>query len=159
MPFIESPSEFASRHGASGPAVEIGGWLVWPNGASLENTPFGAMREPPTDPHERARLSVKYWEKVVEVKTAGFRDLQTDLLLAGQTAAAQGFYPPDGAVRGVDRLKALRDEIRAAQAEVEKARQRVEDTTPEAVKRVEAGRTEVRKRADEFAEQVRSIKL
>lgn len=154
MPFIESGQEFHARQG--GQCIEVEGFLLYANGARCSRDGM-ERREPPEDPHEKARWVELYWERAVERAVERFRELKEQLAWAGKAAATHGDGTPS--VDQLDRVRELRAEVRRQQRRLSAARAEVERTRPPADEERAVRKARSRQRGEEFLTELKGIRL
>ena len=80
----ETIIEFTRRHDKHGPAIRIGGTLLFGNGAQLEVQVCPgvghATAEPPSDDETRLRFIVEYWKARVSLTSETFKGVKNNLL-------------------------------------------------------------------------------
>ncbi len=124
------------------------GWLLWPDGARRENSPYGIMIEPDPDRHKRARDKCRYWQLRVDRAVSEFDHLKAGLQMAANASIRDGAIVPDS--RALDELKSLKAEVERLRSRLRSAERGVERTVPEAVKRRAAERAERQAAGREF---------
>jgi hypothetical protein len=144
--FFEAHGDHVRRHSQ----------VIFEDGAWLENSVdgFGAMRLPPTDAHELAKIVCVYWEIKAKAATAAFEDYRGAL-----NGTGAGLIMERTANDQLTKLRKLRDVAQRMRREFNAAKQEVEATTPAwlAAKRRDAAQQA--KRSQEFKDRVRAIKL
>jgi hypothetical protein len=158
MPFIESAREFHVRQG--GDCVEVGEGVeavfVYSNGATQERR-GGVRNEPPQDPHELAKLVLRYWEERVRQATEEFDTLKENLSLAARSAIDRGFPPPPASE--LDKLHELKATVRTLQKRLAQARKEAERTVPAEKRRVQKVKALNQAEGDQFLGSLKNIKL
>jgi hypothetical protein len=153
---IETPAEFANRHGGEGIYSE--GVLLFADGASMENTAHGARWEPPTDPSVLAQAKLRYWESRLKRAKEGFYHLKEGLMETARARAKDGLPPPGAAE--LRQLAEVEKAIRKLQKRVAEARAEVEQTPRgrENARKVKR-HSESMQRGEQFVTQVNRIKV
>ena len=127
LKMIETFEEFCERHG--GEYVEVENWLVFPDGASCDDS-FFVRRDPPSDPTELLWTKRDFVGTKLKRAERDFRSFKHDALEHAQHALRNPNIPPpvSEATQALQRLKGLVETHRAALAEIN----RQLNETPEA---------------------------
>ena len=113
-------SQFDAEHTADGPAVVDGSWVYYPDGATREVNPLGALQQPPAREDFRTKRIAHYYGVVMERLAEEFDE-----------AKEQALNDTDGDHdEKVRRLRRLRHRVRQAEARYSKAKEAHERTLP-----------------------------
>ena len=118
---------------------------------------FGMRHEPPSDPHERAKLIEMYWQELTARAKDEFTDLKQSLHDAAKFAVRYGNMPPPQTE--LNKLESLRAVFAARQKKLASAREEVRRTTPEAKRRLEGVKASCRRSGEGFLGDLNKIKL
>jgi hypothetical protein len=105
--------QFDTLHGASGPGVLIGHWLVFPNGARRATDGVGPLLEPPEKPFDRLCVQEQYHRALFARALKKFDHLKRELIVQ-HAHTAESLWETNQ-----QRLKDLRDEVRRHKANLE----------------------------------------
>ena len=122
-------TDFAKKHDPTG-TMEYSerGWTYFPDGAVRENSNYGALREPPTDPHQRAKAVGLYWSLRLKAAVSAFDELKQALKLHAHAAVRDGANPPNE--ESLAELKRRKAEVETIQAKSAEADANVQATIP-----------------------------
>ncbi len=135
-PPVNPREQFAMKHGNN--SIDVGdGWLLFSDGAMMERTGLGVMREPPSDAYDRSKLVVEYREDVLRraVNEFDFQKQRLNSLAAANLRS--GYGPPDE--REMLILKQLQKVVRQRQKELDEARKELVSHKPAHWRQREAG--------------------
>ena len=156
--WIQLIEQFDAKHGNNG--IRIDGWVLFADGAQREVglSGFGQLREPPTDLWERAKLTVMYYEHQLRQLTVEFNDLKQQLRAMAQSHIRQtDVLPPP--TQQMEKLRQLQGAVKSCQANLKKARERVEQEKPEQLRRRERMNAEYKQRNEDFIKELEAIKV
>ena len=125
--FAARVEAFDSKHAEGQPTIEVGGWVLFASGARRESNPMGCWMQPPTDPVEKAKASVRYREALFNHHRGRFEFVRNELARACQ-AALMGpcqYSPPDGMLDELERRRLPYAEAKKALARAQLELQRV----------------------------------
>lgn len=98
--------QFDAHHGASGPGINIGGWLTFPDGARREASGYGALMDPPAKLYDRLCVQEQYHRALFQRALKRLDTLKRELI------TNYAHVPESQRAGNVQRLKDLRDEVR-----------------------------------------------
>lgn len=110
--------EFDAANGGPQNCIVDGNWVIFANGASRENTFYGVMIDPPTDPPVLAQRVLRYHKVALDRAIEEFERLKTRLRQQAAEAvrfAGANAPPPPPSEEELD-------ELRSHQLKVQKAR-------------------------------------
>lgn len=138
--------------------INIGsGWLLFSNGATMERSPYGVTRDPPTDEFERSKLVVKYYEELARRAVDAFQELRTELRNAVHASRTYGNPPP--AQSRLDQLREFQKRAQTYTAKLAAARKEMEKATPDHIKQGDASKALTMQVNDQFSSLLDEIKL
>lgn len=156
--WIQLIEQFDAKHGGNG--IRIDGWVLFADGAQREYglSGYGMLREPPNDLWERAKLTVIYYEHQLRQLTVQFNEMKQQLRAMAQSHIQQvDVLPPP--TEHLAKLKQLQVAIKSCQANLKKARERVEHEKPEQLRRREQMNAECKQRNEDFIKELEAIQV
>lgn len=129
----ERIENFDNTHGGLSSAILEDGWLLFPDGCSRERHPWG-VQHTPSNPFERSKRIVKYWELRLQLTVEQFQFFRQQLLGKTKVAQAATFSPPPPRKEEIEKLKELQKKVLTCQKQLSKAKAAVEDSTPEQIR-------------------------
>ena len=152
----ERVEKFDIEHGLD--AVMYGaGWLLFPDAAIRETNPLGALREPPDDLYQRAKLIVKYREIKLGLAVEEFTTFKRFLLTQANQAHREGTPPPSQ--EAIATLKQLKAKAASCQALLEDAREYLEDNKPAGLRQRELNMQANREKAEDLLASLKTIEV
>lgn len=145
--------EFHERHGPD--YIQVEGWLLWPNGAYRESSPYGILVEPDPDPRKRAERIAVYWSKRLDQAVTRFDEKKYQLRMAAHAAVKDGAVPPPEAE--LTALAELKKEVEYCRKQSEKAEGAAEKAVPEDVRERREMLNRNRNAGNEFSEKLAKI--
>jgi hypothetical protein len=154
---------FDHRHGDD--CVFAKGWWIFSDGAMKENNPMGLLREPPEDPHQRAKYVALYFKTKMEKAVKAFDGLkqqlagmaQGNLQMANSNNGICNAAPPlDDALAELNRLRL---KAKTAKREHDRSVANVERTTPSHLRQRDEQNTRNRQSNESFLAQIAAIEV
>jgi hypothetical protein len=133
----ERREQFIMEHGGRDNTVSVGnGWLLFSDGATMEQSYYGCLKEPPDSAYERAKLHVRYRQILLQRAVQAFDELKGQLRQHADYCARHGHPPPSQAE--LDKLKELQRIVRSREKDLAQAIQVMEQNIPESLRRRDA---------------------
>ena len=152
--------EFDDRHGNFVFLGPMPGSLLFEDGAFRECSPYGALREPPDDPYERAKLIVRYWTVKRDLARDEFQQFRTEMKNLAQAALNQAVamvLPSESETR--KQLNKLKAKATITQRKLDKALQELEANRPAWMVEREEQNRKHRQAAQELLATVQSVEI
>lgn len=147
--------QFKIRNGND--AILIRGWWVFSNGAMREQNPYGALRDPPTNPFELWKVKVQYYEEKLRRATVEFDEWKRYLEGAAYGASQHGSAPPTEPQ--VAKLRELQAKVQERLADLNVARDSLEQNTPSHRRERLAAKAANQQEAEKVLSEIKSIKV
>lgn len=148
--------EFDAEHGDN--PICLNGWLYFSDGCYREVNPLGA-RVTPTDPYQRAKLVVKYWELKVDLALEEFTNFKQKLLFFTNNCHNRQICAPPPENDAIAKLESLKLKVQDYRLELQQAEENVKNNKPDEMVRREEVNDQLRKKCEDVLEKIRAVEI
>jgi hypothetical protein len=123
----------------------------------MEPSPYGVLRQPPSDPYELAKLKVLYHEHALRRAEDQFASMKDRLRRTTEAAAMHGEPPPPP--ERVEQLRELQKVVRQRRRTLANFRRELEAVIPEKHRRLDDFKAANRLNSNRVLKEIGDIKL
>jgi len=152
---IAFAKKFDEEHG---PSMVDGFWLIFEDGSTREINPMGASLSV-SDPYEKSKGIVKYWQLKYDLAAEEFQNLKAGLANAAMTRQRASFPGPPPSQEQIDRLKEIKKKVKKYAKKYNEAAAVLEKHIPQGMRDLERRDTENRESCGSFLDEISKIEI